>query len=59
MSTVTLFTSNFGSTIELDKKVYTWTDKVHITVTAKDHNFDDDLIDEIGNSDLVSNKNLN
>ena len=49
---VTLFTSNFGSTIELDKKVYTWTDKVYITVTAKDHNFDGDLIDEIGDSDL-------
>ena len=49
---LTLYTSNFGSTIELDKKVYSWTDKVYITITAKDHNFDSDLIDEIGNSDL-------
>jgi len=47
----TLYTSNFGATVELDKKVYSWTDKVYITVTAKDHNFDGDLIDEIGNSD--------
>ena len=44
----TIHTSNFGATIELDKKIYSWTDKVHITVTAKDHNFDGDLIDEIG-----------
>ena len=49
---VTLFTSNFGATIELDQKVYTWTDKVYITVVAPDHNFDGDLIDEIGESDL-------
>ena len=49
---VTLFTSNFGATIELDQKVYTWTDKVYITVVAPDHNFDGDLIDEIGDSDL-------
>ena len=48
---VKLFTSNFGATIELDQKVYTWTDKVFITVVAPDHNFDGDLIDEIGNTD--------
>jgi len=48
---VTVFTSNFGATVELDQKVYTWTDKVYITVVAPDHNFDSDLIDEIGNSD--------
>ncbi len=47
----TIFTSNFGATIELDKKVYLWTDKVHITVNANDHNFDSDLIDDIGNSE--------
>ena len=47
---VTVFTSNFGATVELDQKVYTWTDKVYITIVAPDHNFDGDLIDEIGNS---------
>ena len=49
---VTLFTSNFGATVELDQKVYSWTDKVYVTVVAPDHNFDGDLIDEIGNTDL-------
>ena len=48
---LTLFTSNFGSTVELDQKVYTWTDKVYITIVAPDHNFDTDLVDEIGNED--------
>jgi hypothetical protein len=32
--TVTLYTSNFGATVELDQKVYTWTDKVYITIVA-------------------------
>ena len=45
---LTIFTSNFGATISLDQKVYTWTDKVYITITAPDHNFDSDLIDQIG-----------
>jgi hypothetical protein len=48
---LTIFTSNFGATIELDQKVYTWTDKVYITIVAPDHNFDGDLVDEIGNTD--------
>jgi hypothetical protein len=47
---LTVFTSNFGATVELDQKVYTWTDKVYITVVAPDQNFDSNLIDEIGNS---------
>ncbi len=47
---LTVFTSNFGATIELDQKVYTWTDKVYITVVAPDHNFDSDLVDEIGDT---------
>jgi hypothetical protein len=47
---LTIFTSNFGATVELDQKVYTWTDKVYITVVAPDHNFDSNLIDEIGDS---------
>ncbi|AJM91244.1 hypothetical protein [Nitrosopumilus piranensis] len=45
---LTIYTSNFGATVELDQKVYTWTDKVYITIVAPDHNFDSDLIDEIG-----------
>ncbi len=49
---LTLFTSNFGATVELDQKVYTWTDKVYITIVAPDHNFDSDLVDEIGDTDL-------
>ena len=48
---LTVFTSNFGATIDLDQKVYSWTDKVYITVVAPDHNFDNNLIDEIGESD--------
>ncbi len=49
---LTVYTSNFGATIELDQKVYTWTDKVYITIVAPDHNFDGDLVDEIGDTDL-------
>ena len=48
---LTIFTSNFGATIELDQKVYTWTDKVFITIVAPDHNFDSNLVDEIGNTE--------
>jgi len=47
---LTIYTSNFGATIELDQKVYTWTDKVYITIVAPDHNFDSDLVDEVGNT---------
>jgi hypothetical protein len=32
----TIYTSNFGATVELDQKVYTWTDKVYITIVAPD-----------------------
>ncbi len=49
---VTVYTSNFGATIELDQKVYTWTDKVYITIVAPDHNFDGQLIDTIGDTDV-------
>ena len=48
---LTIFTSNFGATVELDQKVYSWTDKVYITIVAPDHNFDGDLVDEIGNTE--------
>ncbi len=48
---LTIYTSNFGATVELDQKVYTWTDMVYITVVAPDHNFDPNLIDTIGLTD--------
>jgi hypothetical protein len=47
---ITTYTSNFGATVELDQKVYTWTDKVYITIVAPDHNFDSNLVDTIGNT---------
>ena len=46
---IQFYTSNFQSLITLDKKVYSWTDKVYITIVAPDHNFDDNKNDEIGN----------
>ncbi|GAG26660.1 unnamed protein product, partial [marine sediment metagenome] len=46
-----IFTSNFGASVELDQKVYTWTDKVYVTIVAPDHNFDSQAIDEIGVDD--------
>jgi hypothetical protein len=49
---LTIYTSNFGATVELDQKVYTWTDKVFITIVAPDHNFDSNLIDEIGDTSI-------
>jgi hypothetical protein len=61
---LTIFTSNFGATVELDQKVYTWTDKVYITVVAPDQNFDSNLVDQIGQSSdplkvSTRGKNLN
>jgi hypothetical protein len=47
----TVFTSNFGATVEFDQKIYTWTDKVYMTIVAPDHNFDTKAIDSIGDSD--------
>ena len=43
-------TSNFGATLELDQNIYTWTDKVFITIVASDYNFDSNVIDEIGDA---------
>ena len=45
---VTIYSSNSGATVELDQKVYSWTDKVYITVVSPTHNLDSDVIDEIG-----------
>ena len=44
-------TSDFGATVELDQNVYTWTDKVFITIVASDYNFDSNIVDEIGPED--------
>ena len=43
------FLSNFGITIELDQKVYSWSDKVHIAVVASDFIRDPNKIERIGN----------
>ena len=42
-------TSNATSsaTVELDQKVYTWTDRVYITVVAPSYNINPNMIDEI------------
>jgi len=47
---LSIYTSNFGATIELDSKVYTWTDRVFVTIVAPDHNTDSSLVNEIGGS---------
>ena len=44
-------TSDFGATIKLDQNVYTWTDKVFITIVASDYNFDSNMVDEIGSEE--------
>ena len=41
-------TSGFGATVLLDKEMYSWTDKVHITVTSPFHNFNSNVVEEIG-----------
>ncbi|MCP4799216.1 MAG: hypothetical protein GY893_04630, partial [bacterium] len=48
---LSIYTSNFGATIEMDQKVYTWTDKIYVTIVAPDHNFDSGLVDMIGDTD--------
>ena len=42
---------NTDNRITLDRTIYTWTDKVYITIDAPEHNLDDNKIEEIGNSD--------
>lgn len=37
--------------VELDKEIYTWTDRVYITIIAPAHNLDSNSVDEIGNSE--------
>ena len=44
----TVYASNFGAIVELDKAIYDWTDRVLITVTAPDHNRDSEKQENIG-----------
>ncbi len=37
--------------ISLDKKSYTWTDKIYVTIIAPEHNLDSDLIEKIDASE--------
>lgn len=46
---LTLYSSNFGATVELDSKNYRWKDMVTITVVAPDHNLNPNKVDTIGN----------
>ena len=41
-------TSNFGATIELDQKIYSWRDKIFITIVAPDLARDPESVEEIG-----------
>jgi len=51
---LSIYTSNFGATVELDSKVYTWTDRVFVTIVAPDHNTDSALVDEIGGDSTLT-----
>lgn len=44
-------TSNFGVVIELDQKIYSWRDKVYITVFAPDLVRDPTSVEEIGHTE--------
>ncbi|HEX5457186.1 MAG TPA: hypothetical protein VFX64_02240 [Candidatus Nitrosotalea sp.] len=46
--TISTANSSSGSPIELNKKVFSWTDRVYITIHAPDFNSDPNMIDEIG-----------
>ena len=48
----TIYASNFGAIVELDRAIYDWTDRVIITVTAPDHNQDSEKIESIGTTAL-------
>ena len=47
-----IYTSDFGAEIKFDQDTYTWTDKVYITIISPDYNFDDDIIESIGDTEL-------
>ena len=46
---LTLYTSNFGATIKLDKKIYNLGDIVYFTVVSPNHNLNSDVPEKIGN----------
>ena len=48
----TIYASNFGAIVELDKAIYDWADRVLITVTAPDHNQDSEKEESIGTTSL-------
>ena len=48
----TIYASNFGAIVELDKAIYDWTDRILITVTAPDHNRDSEKEESIGSTAL-------
>ena len=48
----TIYASNFGAIVELDRAIYDWTDRVIITVTAPDHNQDSEKEESIGTTAL-------
>ena len=48
--------ANEDDSILFGQKVYSWTDKVHITIFAPDHNFNSNAIDTIGNTEYNSVK---
>jgi len=47
-SSQSISTANSSSPIEFSKKIFSWTDRVYITIHAPDFNSDPNLIDEIG-----------
>ncbi|HXV66255.1 MAG TPA: TIR domain-containing protein [Nitrosopumilaceae archaeon] len=55
----TIWRSNFGAALELDQKVYTWTDKVYITLVAPDFTHNETLqIDVSTNESKILNYKL-
>ncbi|MFP6577935.1 MAG: hypothetical protein VB736_04055, partial [Candidatus Nitrosopelagicus sp.] len=48
----TIYASNFGAIVELDRAIYDWTDRVLITVTAPDKNQDSEKTESIGTTAL-------
>lgn len=48
-ASVTIYRANFGASVQLDQKVYSWSDRVFITVIAPDFNLDPNVVDQLGN----------
>lgn len=51
-----IFTSHVGAVVQLDQKVYTWTDRVYITIVAPAFNRDQNIPDIIGDDNIDSGK---